>query len=91
MSMRARSDLAKLIAQQGSRELLELQVGEVLSFTQGSSSVPTTADVDLEGAAIATVCLSLDSYTLGTPAPAAGDIVLVLTNGQDNYILGRIS
>ncbi len=83
--------LARLIAEGRKREVLELQVGEVLSFTQGTTAVATTAAVDLEGAGVATTCLALDSYSLGTPAPAAGDIVLVLADGQDNYILGRIS
>lgn len=83
--------LARLIAEGRKREVLELQVGEVLSFTAGNTSVATTATVDLEGAGVATTCLALDSYSLGSPAPAAGDIVLVLADGQDNYILGRIS
>lgn len=83
--------LARLIAEGKNAAHLELQVGEVLSFTVGTSSVATTATVDLEGAGVATVCLSLDSYSLGSPAPAAGDIVLVLVDGQDNFILGRIS
>lgn len=69
----------------------ELMVGSVLSFTQPTTSVACTASVDFEGQGNGTPCLSLDSYTDATPAPAVGDIILAVTNGADTYILGRIS
>lgn len=70
---------------------LEMLVGEVLSFTQPTLTVPCTAEVDFEGAGNGTTCLSCDSYTYATTAPASGDIILALTQGQDTYIIDRIS
>ena len=91
--MGATHELASLLHpadrwEQGPPEML---VGEVLSFTQPTTSVACTASVDFEGLGNGTPCLSLDSYTDGSPAPAAGDIILAVTNGADTYILGRIS
>ena len=85
--------LAELVGHAAKKSTLEdaVSFGEVISFTFGTSSVATTAEVDLDGAGVATMCLSLDQYTYGSPAPAAGDIVMVLTVGQDSVILGRVS
>jgi hypothetical protein len=85
------NELAKLISFAKKQDSLELQVGLVLSFTAGTSTVATSAEVDLEGAGVATTCLSLDSYSLGAPAPAVGDSVAVLSAGQISLIIGRIS
>ncbi len=85
--------LAELLGQAAKKSTLEdaVSFGIVLSFTFGTSSVATTAQVDLDGAGVATTCLSLDHYTDASPAPAAGDIVMVLTVGQDSVIIGRAS
>lgn len=83
--------LVQMLSTASPREGLTGMVGELLSFTPGTTSVATTATVDFEGQGFATTCLSLDSYTNSSPAPAAGDIILALANGQDTYIIGRIS
>lgn len=44
-------------------------VGQLLSFTTGSSTVPTTATVDFEGQGFATTCLALDSYSDADDVP----------------------
>ncbi len=93
MAKSAQQKIADLLSSATKRTTLEdsISFGEVMSFTQATSSVACTAQVDLDGASVATTCLSLDQYTYGSPAPAAGDIVMVLTVGQDSVILGRVS
>ncbi len=86
-------DFARLVAElHQSRREVEILQGEVLTITLASTTNAASATVDLEGQGHATNgVLMLDSYSLGTPAPAAGDIVLCLGHGADVIILGRIS
>ena len=89
--MNATVKLARLLRPQSGHDDREDLIGVVLSFTQPTTSVPCTASVDFEGQGTGTTCLSTDHYTDATPAPAAGDIVIARSYGQDTVIIGRIS
>ena len=85
------NELGKLIAANKHTEFVSLEVGTLLSYTASSSTAAQSAEVDLEGAGVGTLCLVLDSYALQTPGPTVGDTVLVLNQGQLTVVIGNIS
>lgn len=62
-------------------------VGQLLSFTTGSSTVPTTATVDFEGQGFATTCLALDSYSDADDVPVGVVSDFAGSSAPEGYLI----
>ena len=65
--------------------------GTVTSYTAATSTAAQVLTCDFEGQGKETTCITIDSYTDGSPGPAVGDYVVAISIGPDHLVIGRLS